>query len=185
MKPRSTLVLLLILLLAACGGDSGGSASDTDSGDSGTTTSDASGSAETDSANGGSGGDVVDAPPAGQAFASVDGQEFTFDLPGGLPCEVSEDEFNFSFRIGDNEVVVGGGATRLNDEWFGSITLSIFADNDVTEYSANVVDNPSAVAVDGASASYSGPMQKIAPTDDGSAREPEDVGNGTISFTCS
>jgi hypothetical protein len=195
MKLRPTLIVVLLFLLAACGGDdSDADASDAESGDAATAASDDSESDDSGSDDGGSddggsddsgsGGGVVDAPPPGTAFAMVDGQEFTFDLPGGLPCEVSEDEFSFSFRIGDNEVVVGGGATRSGGEWFGSMSLQVFADNNVTDYSANIIDNPSAIAVDGQSASYSGPMQKAAPTEDGSPPQLEDVGTGTISFTC-
>jgi hypothetical protein len=193
MKSRMTLTLVLLLSLTACGDDSGGDtagrssddgtvASDSDSGTAATDSAD-SGDAGSDSGSGGSGG-VVDPQPPGNAIAVVDGQEFAFDLPGGLACQVSEEEFSFSFRIGDNEVVVGGGATRSNGEWFGSVSLQVFADNNVTDYSANVIDNPSAIAIDGNSVSYSGPMEKRAPTEDGSVPEPEDVGNGTISFTC-
>lgn len=194
MKLRWALMVGLLVLVAACGGDdSGGEASDADSGDGETAVSEGDeaeggeaedGETESGEADGGGGGSVVDPQPPGMAVAMVDGQEYTFDLPGGLACEVSEDEFSFSFRIGDNEVVVGGGATQQDGEWFGSISMQVFANNSVTDYSANIIDNPSAIAVDGQSASYSGPMLKTPPSEDGSVREPEDVGDGTISFTC-
>ena len=114
----------------------------------------------------------------------VDGLEYTFDTPGGISCTVTDDEFAFSHIIGDNEIVLGGGASISGGQWFGSVTLRVFADNGVTEYSAKIVDNPSGIAVDGNSVSYSGPMEKRAPSNDGSPSEPEDVGNGTFSATC-
>lgn len=134
--------------------------------------------------SGGQGADVVSPQLPGQGYASVDGLEYSFHTPGGLACEVTDDEFGFSFVIGDNEVNLGGGATMSGGEWFGSLTLRIFADNAATEYSAKLIDNPSAIAVDGQSVSYSGPMERFALNDDGSPAEPEDVGNGTFSATC-
>jgi len=133
---------------------------------------------------GGRGGNLVNPQPPNQGYASVEGLEYTFDTPGGLACEVSDDEFSFSFVIGDNEVNFGGGATISGGGWFGSLTLRIFADNAATEYSAKLIDNPSAIAVDGNSVSYSGPMERFAQNDDGSPAELEDVGNGTFSVTC-
>lgn len=197
MKSKLASTVVLLLLLVACGDDSGGDTAGGSSQGAGMATDSAGssedGTAATDSADsadagsetdGGGARGVVDPQPAGSAIAVVDGQEFAFDLPGGLACQVSEDEFSFSFRIGDNEVVVGGGATQSNGEWFGSVSLDVFADNNVTGYSANIIDNPSAIAIEGNSVSYSGPMEKLVPTGDGSVPQPEDVGNGTISFTC-
>lgn len=161
MKRYLALVTVLALVVTACGGD------DSD-----------------DSGGGATNGTVVKVQPPGQAIASVDGLEYSFSSPGGLACAVSDDEFSFSFIIGDNEVVVGGGASISGGQWFGSLTLRIFADNAATEYSAKLIDNPSAIAIDGNSVSYSGPMEKFAPSTDGSLPEPEDVGNGTFSATC-
>ncbi|HEX9684141.1 MAG TPA: hypothetical protein VGA13_13735 [Acidimicrobiales bacterium] len=130
------------------------------------------------------GGNVVNPQAPNQGYASVDGLEYSFDTPGGLACEVTDDEFAFSFVIGDNEVTLGGGATKSGGGWFGSLTLRIFADNAATEYSAKLTENPSAIAVDGKSISYSGPMERFAGSEDGSPAEPVEVGNGTFSATC-
>jgi hypothetical protein len=165
--------VVALLVLASCGG--------------GPTNAPASDGPTTESAGesaGGEDGNVVNPQPPNQGYASVDGLEYSFDTPGGLACEVTDDEFGFSFVIGDNEVNLGGGATISEGEWFGSLTLRIFADNAATEYSAKLIDNPSAIAVDGNSVSYSGPMERFAANDDGSPAEPEDVGNGTFSATC-
>jgi len=56
-------------------------------------------------------------------------------------------------EIGDNEVNLGGGASNVSGEWFGSLVLRIFADNAATEDVAKLIDNPSAIAVDGNSVS--------------------------------
>jgi len=175
MRSRFSLLVALMLTIAACGGGGDSGSSDEGSVDDGNVSSgdDAS-----------SGGDVVNAPPPGQATASVDGRQYSFDTPGGRACEVSEDEFGFSYIIGDNEVVLGGGAIVSGGQWFGSLTLRNFEDNGVTEYRAKLIDNPSAIAIDANSVSYSGPMEKTSTTANGSLSEPEDVGNGIFSSTC-
>lgn len=135
-------------------------------------------------AGSGPSGAVANQQPPGQGYASVDGQEFTLDMPGGLACEVGAEEFAFSFIIGDNEVALGGGASISGGQWFGSLTLQIFEDNDVTQYVAKLVDNPSGVAVDGNSVSYAGPMEKLEPAPPGELPQPIDVGDGVFSATC-
>lgn len=148
----------------------------------GMTTMAACGGTSTDEAD--PGGAVVDRQEPGTAVASVDGRQFAFEEPGGLACVVSDDEVSFSFRIGDNEAVLGGGASISGGQWFGSITLRVLANNEVTEYAAKLIDNPSALAVDGNSVSYSGPMERFDPTEPGTLPEPVDVGTGTFSATC-
>ena len=130
------------------------------------------------------GGDVVNKQASGQGYASVDGVEYTFDTPGGQACRTAGDDFAFSYIIGDNEVVLGGGASISGGQWFGSLTLQVFADNSATTYAALVVDNPDGIAVDGDSVSYSGPMEKTSPNPDGSLGDPVPVGDGVFSSTC-
>jgi hypothetical protein len=108
--------------------------------------------------------------------------EYRFDTAGGLDCETSAEEFSFSYTIGDNEVVMGGGASISGGQWFGSLTLQLFGEDGVTEYVAQVVDHPEAIAVDGDSVSYSGPMEKLVPG--GAPGESIDVGDGIFSSTC-
>jgi hypothetical protein len=166
-----TLLPALVLVLAACGG--GDSASDEASGDNG------SGSAA-------SSGDVVDRQAPGQATASVDGQNFTFTEPGALDCTITEDAITFSFRIGDNEVTLGGGANLYDTAWLGNINLRVAnpeGEDGPVGYFPDLAMNGDAVAIDGDSMSYSGPMQKQ-PPNDGSNPPPVDVGDGKISVTC-
>lgn len=174
MKRVVALMVVLLLAVTACGGGEGGD-DESPAGDQANTAGDE---------GSGGGGSVVEQQPPGQGYASVDGLEYTLTLPGGLDCTVADDEFTFSYRIGDNEVVLGGGASLSGGQWVGSLTLGVFANNNVTTYSAKLVDNPSGIAVDGDSVSYSGPMERYAPSSDGSPPEPEDVGNGTFSSTC-
>ena len=87
--------------------------------------------------------------------------------PGGLACEITADNVGFSFIEGDNEVTLGGGATISNGQWFGSMSLQLFGEDGVTQYSAKLLDNPSGFAVDGSSASYSGPWEKTEPAPPG------------------
>ena len=166
-----------IVVLGACGG--GAEPADTTGGAGGATAAPAG-----DGGGGGSTGDVVNRQPPGQATASVDGQEFTLTAPGGLACSVTDEEWGFSFIIGDNEVTVGGGATASDGGWFGSLSLRVVADDGTTEYVARLIDNPAAIAVDGASVSYSGPMDKYPPAPPGELPQPIDVGDGVISATC-
>ena len=133
---------------------------------------------------------MVNPAPAGQATVSVDGQQFTFELSGGLDCSISEEALTFAYRIGDNEVTLGGGANREDDGWLGSIRLTVAnpdSEPGPISYYPDVGDgifiDGSLIAVDGDSMSYSGPMEKQ-PANDGTNPPPIDVGNGTISATC-
>jgi hypothetical protein len=159
-------------MAGACGDDDSGEAQ-SDGGDGGTAV--ASGGAE-----------VVDPQPPGQAKAVVDGREFTFTEPGALDCLIAEGSLTFSFRIGDNEVTLGAGANRSDTGWLGSIDLRIAnpdGEDGPVSYFPDLAANGDAVAIDGNSMSYSGPMQKQ-PPNDGSNPPPIDIGNGTISVTC-
>ena len=183
-----------LVALGACGGDddSDGTAS-SDAGaeaaeDSGSASTSDNGAAEEDGSA--SSGEVVDRAAPGRATAAVDGLAFDFELPGGLACSISDDAITFSYRIGDNEVVLGGGANRADDGWIGGIDLRI-ANPDgepgpIAYYPApgddGIIDG-SRVAVDGDSMSYSGPMLKQ-PPNDGTNPPPVDAGDGTISATC-
>ncbi len=176
------------IVLAACGGDDGSESSSTDvvpDADAGSDNGPADASAGDGSANA-----VVNAAPPGQATASVDGLDLSFELPGALDCSISDDAITFSYRVGDNEITLGAGANRVDDGWMGSIALSVA--NPDTEpgpigyYPApgvNGVVDESLFAIDGASMSYVGPMLKQ-PANDGSNPSPVDVGIGTISATC-
>lgn len=170
-------------LLGACGGGN------TDESTSAEAASDASAASE-DGSSGGSAGAVVDPAPPGQATASVDGLDLSFELPGALTCSIGDDTITFSYRIGDNEITLGAGANRYDDGWLGSIDLRVANPDDeagpIGYYpapgEAGILDE-SLFAIDGASMSYSGPMLKQ-PANDGSNPPPVDVGNGTISATC-
>jgi hypothetical protein len=173
--------VVLVTALAGCGssGDDENGASD---GEQSAAPSDAA------SDGGSSGGDgVVDPQPPGQAMVSVDGQEYVLDMPGALDCTIEDDTFTFSFRIGDNEVTLGGGANEYDGKWVGSIDLVVAdptGEPGPIRYTPDLVENgASGLAFDGDSMSYSGPMQKQ-PANDGSQPQPVDVGDGTISVTC-
>ncbi len=139
------------------------------------------------SGSGASGTTVVNPPPPGHATVSVDGQQFDFELPGALDCNIETETFTFSYRIGDNEVTLGAGANRYETGWAGNITMIVAdpaTENGPVTYSpatGSMVD--AAFAFDGQSMSYSGPMQKT-PPNDGSNPPPIAVGDGTITVTC-
>jgi len=116
-------MVAVIALAAACGGDdsdepnsTAGAAEDdsTTDGDSGTATDDPT-APDDDSGSDTSDGNsaVVDPAAPGQATASVDGLDLTFELPGALACAISDEAITFSYRIGDNEIVLGGGAELI------------------------------------------------------------------------
>lgn len=194
---RHLTIALVALGLAACGGGSDdgsadpepASADDTSlpAGDDDAADDDAAGddTAGDDDAGSGDGGDVVNPQPAGQAFVSVDGLEYTMQEPGALECTISDESITFSFRIGDNEVTLGAGA-NLYEEWLGNIQLVVA--NPAGEagpigYSPDLAANGSGLVIDGSSASYSGPMQKQ-PANDGTNPPAVDVGDGIFSVTC-
>ena len=99
----SLLAILVLALTAYMGADDGGS--DDDSNDSGAS------------------GNVVDRQPPGLGEASADRVEYMSDTPGGLACEVSDDELSFSYIIGGNEVVLGGGRASRKSEDVGTGTF--------------------------------------------------------------
>jgi hypothetical protein len=170
-KRYTVLAAALFLALSAC---SGGSGSDP------TQTPPDGPSAE------GSGGDVVDPQPPGHAAVSVDGLDFELDQPGAVACSIGDDSITFSFRIGDNEVTLGGGANLYDTGWIGSIDLWVSNPEGgagPVVYSPKLADNGDRIAIDGASMSYSGPM-RMQPPNDGTNPPPVDVGDGTISVTC-
>jgi hypothetical protein len=171
---------LLIVVMVILGGCGGGGEPDGTTGEPGGGTA----APTTDGGGTGSTGNVVNRQPPGQGAASVDGQEFTFNTPGGLACKVTGEDFAFSFIIGDNEIAMGGGASISGGQWFGNLSLQIYADDGVTEYSAKLIDNPSGIAIDGNSVSYSGPMEKFTPAPPGELPEAVDVGEGVFTATC-
>lgn len=147
------------------------------------------GSDEDDSgADGGSSSNGVEnAPPPGQAHVAVDNREFTFTEPGGVGCNVTDEGFSFSFRIGDNQVTLGAGAVYAGGMWGGEIRMTVAnpeGERGPIDYFVSLpeVDEPG-LAFDGKSMSYSGPMKKQ-PPQDGSNPAAVDVGTGTVSVTC-
>ncbi len=182
MTGRSTAMVAVGLVLAACGGP-GQDESTSDASSNGGDIEDASSEADGDL---GDGGEVVDRQPPGQATVSVDGQEWTLTEPGAAECSITADEIRFSFRIGDNEVTLGGGANLYDNEWVGIIDLTV-PDPEGGEGQASYFPDATAIAagiaIDGDSMSYSGPMQ-MQPPNYGDLPEPEPVGDGTVSVTC-
>jgi len=179
---RLWLPIASMIILAACGGGTELEVAEPESAAGGTSGEIAAPTSEGGGA--GSTGEVVNRQPPGQGAASVDGQEFTFNTPGGVACKVTDEEFNYSFIIGDNEITIGGGASIQGDEWFGSLTMRIVGEDGTTEYSAKLNDNPAGVAIDGNSVSYSGPMEKYPPAPPGELPQPVDVGDGVFTATC-
>ena len=119
--PKVSAIAFSLLLAAALGG-CGSDSDDTNSASAGDQP------AAADEASGGSSSDaggVVDPQPAGQATASVDGQEYVLDMPGALDCTIQDDTFTYSFRIGDNEVTLGAGANKYDGKWIGNIDLVV------------------------------------------------------------
>ncbi|MGD2101989.1 MAG: hypothetical protein PVG83_07110 [Acidimicrobiia bacterium] len=172
------MTVLLALVLAACGGgDTGGD-------DPSTGTGDTVGGADADS--GSNSGDVVDTQEPGHAMVTVEGREYNLDVSPALDCSIADEAVTFAFWVGDNSVVLGGGANRYEDGWIGSIDLRISEPEGQDGPIAYFPDQDSlsdGIAVDGDSMSYSGPMMKQ-PPNDGSNPPPVDVGSGTISVTC-
>lgn len=179
------LIVLVALAAAACGG----AASDGDATDTGTDGT-VAGTESNDDGGGDSGssaGQIVDQQPAGQATASVDGSEFTLDVSPALDCSITPEGVTFAFWVGDNSVVLGGGANYYDEDgWLGHIELSVAepeGQDGPVAYFIDMESDGDRIAVDGDSFSYSGPMLKQ-PPNDGSNPAPVDAGDGTFSATC-
>lgn len=173
MRRTFTLIAAVVLVLAACSDDAGDSATDTAPGDE-------------ESQGASAGGSVVNLQPPGQATVMVDGQEFTLTEPGALECSITQDAITISFRIGDNEVTLGGGANLYDAGWLGSVDLRVAipaGEPGPISYFPDLAAHGDGIVIDGVSMSYVGPMQKQ-PANDGSNPPPVDVGQGTISATC-
>lgn len=171
MSSWKVVFVALALVAAACGGEGG--------------SDDGGGDGDSDAGSAGGGG-VVDAQPPGQAIASVDGQEFTLEVSPALDCAISEESITFAFWVGDNSVVLGGGANHYDDGWLGGIDLRIAepeGEPGPVAYFPDLTVNGGGIAIDGDSMSYSGPLMKQ-PPNDGSNPPPEVVGDGTFSVTC-
>lgn len=176
-------VMVAALFVAACGGDDGSDASSGDDSGSDAASNDDAGSGE-------SAGSIDAAPPSGQATASVDGLDLTFELPGGLDCSISDESITYSYRIGDNEVTLGAGVNNVDGGWMGSIALNVAnpdgEDGPIAYYpepGEQGVMDASLFVIDGDSAMYQGPMLKQ-PANDGSQPPPVEVGTGTVIATC-
>ncbi len=136
-----------------------------------------------------SGGAVVDPAPAGQASASVDGQDIAFDqvLAGG--CTISDDAITYGFAAVDGVTTLAAGLNRMDGEWLGSISVDVpnpDGEGLIGYYPApaeGATLEEGSVAVEGSSMSYSGPML-MQPPNDGSNPPPVEVGDGTISASC-
>ncbi|MBE0610845.1 MAG: hypothetical protein IH609_15800 [Dehalococcoidia bacterium] len=167
---RSSLLLTAVLasvVMIGCGGDS-------DGGDGGAD-------------RGSSSSRVVNAPPPGQARVTVDNRELTFTEPGAIACKVSDEEFSFSFRIGDNETTIGAGGVYGGGMWSGEIRMTIAnpeGERGPLDYVVSLPDiGRSTLAFEGKSMSYSGPWKRQ-PPNDGSNPPAVDAGAGTVSVTC-
>jgi len=74
-----------------------------------------------------------------------------------------------------------------NNGWFGSIEVRIAnpeGEPGPISYFPDFQDLPDGVAVEGDSFSYSGPMMKQTPIENGNVPDPLDVGSGVVSATC-
>lgn len=178
---RTATVMAFLLILAACGGgDGGGASGDNGAGSDGTAASDDGQKASS------GGGSIVDQQPPGQAKAVVDGQEYTFTEPGAVDCTITAEAITFGFRIGDNEVTLGGGANLYDTGWLGGISVIVFnpeGEDAPIEYFIDLANNGDRIAIDGDSMSYSGPLQRNDP-EDPTNFEGISAGDGTISLTC-
>ncbi len=179
---RKSVLAAIALALASCGGG------DDDSDPAGEPAAEPAGepAAEPANAASGGGGEIADPQPSGQAFVSVDGLEFTLTEPGAVACTITDEAITFGFRIGDNEVTLGGGANRDGDAWFGSINLLVYnipGQEGASGYYPDLIENGTRLTIDGSSLEYAGPMLKQ-PPNDGSNPPPVDIGDGVISVTC-
>lgn len=144
-RRRLGLLIVAGLLVSACGGDSSGAELDSSLGNTPTTT------AETLS-GGDSSTEVINAQPPGQARASVDGEEYTFDTVGPVGCDITDSEFNVGFLKGDNEVSFIAGGTASGSAWPGRIDVNVQTADGITNYFADFSGGDAgAVAVSGAS----------------------------------
>lgn len=175
-------VLLAALIATACGGSDASTEADGD-----TLAASESGDEPVEGVESAT---PIDSPPAGQATVTVDGLDFTLAEPGALTCSISEESLTFSYRIGDNEVTLGGGLNSTGDGWIGNIALSI-ANPDgeqgpIGYYPApgeNGVLDGSLFTIEGSTVRFAGPMLKQ-PANDGSQPPPIDVGTGTVIASC-
>jgi hypothetical protein len=187
MKKTLVWVAAVAFTLAACGGDD---SSDAGGGTQATNTAEVTTEAPDGGVSSGDGGDAgtsVDAAPPGQALVAVDGQDFTFELPGAVACNIQEGEFGFSFRIGDNEITLGGGGFRSDSAWGGDISLHIpepEGEVGVTQYFIDLAEHGDQLEINGNALAYSGPWM-MRPPNDGSNPPPVEAGEGTLSVTCS
>lgn len=177
----------LLFVTAACGDDGneigGGDASESAPSDEATSDG---GAPDDEQPDGADDSEVADPQLPGRAIVSVEGREFTLTEPGALDCTVTEDAVTFSFRIGDNEVTLGGGADHSDDVWLGSVEVRIAdpgGEPGPITYFVTLPDESSGLAVDGDSFSYTGPLKKQ-PSNDGSNPVPVDAGLGLVSLTC-
>ena len=190
MKRMLVVVLSTVALVVACGNDDGGE----------TSPSEAAAQADTSSADdeavegdgGGddaSGGAVAEPAPSGQATASVDGVELAFEEVLTSGCSISEERITYAFVAADGVTTLAGGLNRIDGAWLGSIAIDVpnpDGEGILGYYPAPTNDGTledGAVAVDGSSMSYSGPML-LQPVNDGSNPPPISVGEGTVSATC-
>lgn len=190
-------MLAAVIALGACGGDDdvvdeAGSGAATSEADASSADEDGNGDdpvGDNDTEDGASGGAVVDPAPAGQATASVDGQNITFDMDLGGGCSISGESITFGLAATDGVSTIAGGMNRSDGVWMGSILIKVpnpdgegFVQYDPAPVEANILQEGS-VAVDGSSMTYSGPI-RMQPPNDGSNPPPVAVGDGTISATC-
>ncbi len=168
-------IAIAILGLAACGGETSGDSNS--SSEAGVDTGE-SGETSTVSA------DVVNPQPPGHAYASVDGQEFTFDKPSPSSCVIEPDRLTFGFLLTEEGADLAGGANRSDGTWVGDIAMRTNAEDGFSgRYYPDEGAMDTGIAIDGDSMSFTGPMLKQ-PRNDGTNPPPVPVGEGTISVTC-
>ena len=174
--------LVFALFLGACGDDAADT-TPTSSSDVTPTDAEAVGSADVATSDEST---AVDAAPAGQAMATVDGREFSWDLPGAVPCDIQEGEFSFAFRSDANDTTLGGGGFRSDSDWGGEILITVpepQGEIGVTQYFVNLAENGDGLDIRADGLTYSGPWM-MRPPNDGSNPPPVDAGEGTLTLTC-
>lgn len=183
---RGALVVMVGFALAVAACASSGSEGSPQAGEGGSNEPVAS----TSGGDQGGRGSVIDPQSPGQASVSVDGVEYRFDGAPLIACTMV-DGFSYSFVSEDGKVTLAAGGQDFGESgWGGSIKFTMTGDEPdpasgelgFVTYIVFLKDvDASAMALDGESMSFRGPMWKQTP---GSTPPGDEAGTGTVSVTC-